>query len=343
MGMIRQIGIGLAGSAAVAGALSAAVLLAVPDELREPTDEEIRGSVAATVRTLAPRAELERRIAESLDSGDTEEAEDWFHLADLTSVEIDPALRRRYDEQTAPLPTLLRSAAAGASGFVTGAGDSTAATVGAFVSDLTVVGDLRDAAAQTGNMLQGEPVDEVIMALSAAGIGLTAATLATGGTALPVKLGASVVKLAHKTGRMTKGFARSLADLGRLGDTAKLNRSLESLGAVGKATSPRGALTVMRSLDHVDDLPRAERLATAVGKPTAGVFKVAGRRALDGLAKVAVRSAAAVWALAALLISAAVGFVGLVLAALGMLGTLRMLWRIVAGRSAVSRSAATPP
>ena len=35
-----------------------------------------------------------------------------------------------------------------------------------------------------------------------------------------------------------------------------------------------------------------------MGKPTAGLFKVAGRRVFDGFANVAVRSVAAVWAVA---------------------------------------------
>ena len=115
---------------------------------------------------------------------------------------------------------------------------------------------------------------------------------------------------------MTKGFSRSLAELVRLGDTAKLQDALKSVGAIAKAASPRGALTVMRNLEHVDELPRAEKVAVMMGKPTAGLFKVAGRRVFDGFAKIAVRSAAAVWALGAMIVSALVGLLGLLLSAI---------------------------
>ena len=75
----------------------------------------------------------------------------------------------------------MRSASAGTHGFVTGEGEGTAGAVGAVISDLTVVGDVRDATAQAGHYLNDEPVDETVLALSTAGIGLSGAVLATGG------------------------------------------------------------------------------------------------------------------------------------------------------------------
>jgi len=219
------------------------------------------------------------------------------------------------------LPTLMRSASAGAHGFMTGEGESMAGTAGAVISDLTVIGDLRDATAQAEHFLNDEPVDEVMLALSAVGIGLTGAVLATGGIAIPVKVGVSIAKVAQRTGHMTKGFARSVVELAKLKDTAKLQDVMKSLGAIGKAASPRSALIVMRSLEHVDDLPRAEKIAVMIGKPTAGLFKVVGRRVFDGFAKIAVRSAAAVWAVSVIILSAVVGLLGLLLSAITTLGT----------------------
>ena len=90
----------------------------------------------------------------------------------------------------------MRSASAGTRGFVTGEGEGTAGAVGAVVSDLTVIGDLRDATAQAGHYLNNEPVDETVLALSAAGIGLSGAIIATSGVAITFKAGVSVAKLA---------------------------------------------------------------------------------------------------------------------------------------------------
>jgi len=326
--MMRRFCLGLAAVATVVSGMALALFLTTPDDLRDPTDEEIRAGILGAVRPLASAEELKRRISESLEANDPEEAGDLFDLADLLGITIDPALRRRYDEQLEWLPTLMRSASAGTRGFVTGEGEGTAGAVGAVVSDLTVIGDLRDATAQAGHYLNNEPVDEVVLALSAAGIGLTGAVIATSGLAIPVKAGVSVAKLAYRTGRMTKGFSRSVVELAMLKNTMKLQDAMKSLGAISKAASPRGALTVMRSLGHVDELPRAEKVAVMMGKPTAGLFKVAGRRVFDGFAKVAVRSAAAVWAVSAMIASAVIAFLGLLVSAITAFGTVMATLRL---------------
>ena len=214
--MMRRFGLGLAAVATITTGMALGVFLTSPDDLRDPTDEEIRAGILTTVRPLAPAEELERRISESLKADDPEDAGDLFELADLLGIAIDPALRRQYDEKLEWLPTLMRSASAGARGFVTGDAEGTAGTVGAVVSDLAVIGDLRDATAQAGHYLNDEPVDEAVLALSV-GIGLTGVMLATGGVAMPVKVGVSVAKIAQRTGRMSKGFARSVVKLAKLG------------------------------------------------------------------------------------------------------------------------------
>jgi hypothetical protein len=317
---MRRFGLRLAAVAAIAACLALAVFAITPDGLRDPTEDEIRTGILAAVRPLASPEELERQISESLDVDSPEEAGDLFELADLLGIAVDPAPRHRYDEKLRWLPTLMRSASAGTHGFVTGEGEGTAGAVGAVISDLTVVGDLRDATAQAGHYLNDEPVDETVLALSTAGIGLSGAVLATGGGAIALKTGVSLAKLAHRTGKMTKGFSRSLAELVRLRDTAKIQGALKSVGTIAGTASPRGALSVMRNLEHVDELPRAEKVAVMMGKPTAGLFKVAGRRVFDGFAKIAVRSAAAVWALGAMIVSALVGLLGLLLSTIAASG-----------------------
>jgi hypothetical protein len=118
-------------------------------------------------------------------------------------------------------------------------------------------------------------------------------------------------------------------ELAKLKNTAKLQDGMKSLGAIGKAASPRGALTVMRNLERVDDLPRAEKVAVMMGKPTAGLFKVAGRRVFDGFAKIAVKSVKAVWALWALIVSAALGLLGLILSTVVVWWTRHLLRKAV--------------
>ena len=92
-GMMRRFGLGLAAVAAIAACLALALFAIIPDDLRDPTEDEIRTGILAAVRPLASPEELERQISESLDADNPEEAEDLFELADLLGIAVDPVHR----------------------------------------------------------------------------------------------------------------------------------------------------------------------------------------------------------------------------------------------------------
>lgn len=95
-------------------------------------------------------------------------------------------------------------------GFVEGESANMAGIVGAISADFTVVGDVRDLKKQYDIHLQNKQVNELIVILSGAGIGLTAASVASLGVVTPAKAGASLVKLAVKTRRLTSAFQKQL-------------------------------------------------------------------------------------------------------------------------------------
>ena len=81
------------------------------------------------------------------------------------------------------------------SGALTGEGNTLEALGGAVAADLFVFGDVRDLVIQGGRALRGEDADEVLVALSAAGLVLTAAP--------SLDLGAALLKFARRAGAMT--------------------------------------------------------------------------------------------------------------------------------------------
>ena len=90
----------------------------------------------------------------------------------------------------------------GVKGFLTGEGGSSAAVTGAVLSDLCLVGDLRDLGIQAYNKIQNRPVDKVIVAIS--GVGAFAELLGVAGT-LP-----ALVKQIYRAGAFTSRMKETL-------------------------------------------------------------------------------------------------------------------------------------
>ena len=197
-----------------------------------------------------------------------------------------------------------------ADGFIDGEADTAAGVAGAMAADFTVIGDARDLYEQYQISRAGGDVNELIVTLAGVGVGLTAVTVASSGSAAPVKAGSSVLKLAARTGRMTarlqrmllhqgrqvfdyKGFLlatrgeKTLDNLRQAAVKAYNPRAIKALGEttssvnnIRKSTSLLDAVDMLRYVETADDLRRLERVSSRFGKQTKGILKLLGKTAI---------------------------------------------------------------
>ena len=111
-------------------------------------------------------------------------------------------------------------------GIVHGTSDETIGQMTGLVTNLLVIGDIRDLSWQAWNWSQDKEVDEVIVALSMIGLVATGLQVASVGTATPVKGTVAVLKGARRLGRLPDWLGRALVDGA---DSAWRTRSLDGL------------------------------------------------------------------------------------------------------------------
>lgn len=162
-------------------------------------------------------------------------------------------------------------------GLLTGTGESAEALAGAVVADLFVFGDVRDLVIQGHSYAQGEGADEVIVALSVAGIVLTATP--------SLDLGTALLKFARRVGALTEAFAASLVHIAQRAVAERradeLTAVIGDVAALGSDARPAVTLAVLKNLDEVSDLRRAAELSRRPGGSFA--LWVGGRSGLQWL------------------------------------------------------------
>lgn len=160
---------------------------------------------------------LDQRVRGAVAQGDVALARQYRALGMELGKPLDPTAAADLAAAERPLTTLMRNAGDFASAYVTGRADSAAGLAGAVVSDLTVVGDVRDLVTEGGKAVVGAEYSALLLALAGLGLAAESATVATGGSSLVLKAGLSLLKVAKRTGNLTATFA---ADLTRLARTA---------------------------------------------------------------------------------------------------------------------------
>ena len=239
-----------------------------------------------------------RHLEQALAEQDIELARSLLNLAEEQGVVLAPHWQAQVAEQETWSATARRNSADIWQGISTGRADSGAGLAAATISDFTLFGDVRDVLQQS---IAWPDHDPVLLALAGTGLGLSAVTIASGGTAAPVKVGLSLVKVARKTGRLSKNLGRQLTRitknaidpkavsemstrLGKL-ELKTLNRvQLDDLASAAKGivsptatkqllksgrsarriannTSPTGALDALQHADSVAELSRLARLS----------------------------------------------------------------------------------
>lgn len=219
-----------------------------------------------------------------------------------------------------------------AEGFINGDGNNMSGVAGSISADFTIVGDVRDLHKEYTNYEQGKPVNELIVALSGAGIGLTALTVGSLGSAAPAKAGTSVIKLAAKTQKITLRFQKHLIKLGQnifdwplftrmakqgkgisnLRRAAKqayhpeamkpLQEIANNVNSIRKSSSITDTIHLFKYVDTATDLRRLEKVSLKYGTKTKGLFKLLGKTAL-GTVRVLRRTAGLLYSLFSSLIS----------------------------------------
>jgi hypothetical protein len=157
----------------------------------------------------------------------------------------------------------MRQIASGGRGALTGRGTDMASVTGAVVADLFVFGDVRDLVVESGHWLRGAETDEVLVALSAAGILLTVTP--------ELDMGSALLKLARRMGALSDSFAHAIAQAAR---QAVRERRADAVAGITQDVStlahrakPAGAISIVK---HVDD-PATLRLVTQFSEKPEGL------------------------------------------------------------------------
>jgi hypothetical protein len=188
--------------------------------------------------------------AAALDEGRVAEA---LELAEAGACEAEASVARaRWDAAGAVASRCWE-------GVWTGVGGDDAAAVCAIASDLLVVGDLRDLARQGIGWSRGEETDSVLVALSAAGVAFTFAPA--------LSAGAATVKVARRSGTLTRGLGDSVTTLARQREWRALGSALGDAGRLRARLGPAGSARALAFADSPADLARLASFVERVPHP----------------------------------------------------------------------------
>jgi hypothetical protein len=272
----------------------------------------IEKAVQADLVTNASPARVNSLVLDALERDDIEEADMYLEIATFLDYQLPESTLMRVKEAHELSATVIRNTKQFGEGFVTGSGESTAGIAGAVTSDLTVIGDLRDIALEGGRMLAGQPYSELILGLSVVGVGVTAATIATGGGGIVAKTGISLVKAARRAGRLTTEFATTLTrlttdavnmpllrrtlasvdltdlnrtqrlvgDYGRNVRAAKLLPVLSRMGEISNRVGPAETVRLMKFVKTGENLDDVSDMTRRFGLKSRGIMELSGKVAL---------------------------------------------------------------
>ncbi len=258
---------------------------------------------------------LQYKISESILNEKTEEARTYQAIAKLINIDLDDAeINKQIAEQDSGFAKYLRTAKRASKGFIFGSADNLEEFSGAVLSDMLIVGDIRDFSKETINYVQDKNVDYFTYGLSALGIGASVASVASLGGTAPAAGGISFLKIARKTGKLSSELLGSVTKLVKKSidfkllkkelkkidvkdfytlkkqlkgsfkastDLKRLVKVTNNINDIKKSTGSYGAaLNVIKYADTTSELRSLTQLSRKFGKNTLGILKILGKRAI---------------------------------------------------------------
>ncbi|MCV6593949.1 MAG: hypothetical protein OIF48_13415 [Silicimonas sp.] len=265
---------------------------------RDRTEAELSVALDRALRREMSPELIAARINEALDAGEVDEASALLRLADGRGVAVSVEMRAtvlRAEEKAEGWSACLACAISAED-----CRDLTRVATCNLPLELTPVGDVKAITRALTDYLAGSEIDRVDLALGVVGLSATLAILVSGGSSATVKLGATTLRVARKTGAISARLmgeittlASSALRLDRAGDVArgaaplsdlidaaraaKLTALAGDMGRIADALPPGEALAMLRLADSAPELTRIARVAETAGAETRGTFAVLGK------------------------------------------------------------------
>lgn len=173
--------------------------------------------------------EYEAAIKQALEEGDIDETQMLVKIAQENGHKVPPELVDRTQENG--FEYTYRYSKGVLAGAITGDVTDWPSLLGSVVADFCVVGDLRDATIQGGNMVMGDDYEPVTLGLSLVGIVTSVASLTPAVAAAgPMDTGLSLIKNTNKAKKLSKPLVEHLGGIAlRLINVDGLKRGLSQV------------------------------------------------------------------------------------------------------------------
>ncbi len=294
--------------------------------------------ITKTLKLNVDGSQIEAEIVAAIQTSEFDDARMYLEIAKDNNYQIN--FQKYQDEilrKDTQLKKITHQVSNFVSGFAKGKGSDMAGLAGAVTADFTVVGDVRDLRQEYKNHSDDKNVNELIVLLSGVGVGLTALTVSSMGTAAPAKTGISVIKVAVKMKKITARFQKQLLKLARkVFDWSVFRRLIKQdnsiknirlaakqaykpkaikplktiakqINNIRKSTSTIDTLHLLKYVENSDDLRRLEKISLKQGSKTKGLMKLVGKGVL-GTVRVLRKTAALIFSIFSAILS---GFIGL--------------------------------
>jgi len=251
---------------------------------------------------------LENKIHEALNQNKLQDARMYEEFANSRNIVLSPSILSSIKKKNTFLKTSIRETKAFSKGFISGEVESIAGLTGSISSDFLLIGDIRDVYKQGKAYIYKEDYDEFILSISALGLFLSLADISSAGASIPLKVSASVLKTAKKTGNLSKGFIKHLnktfsksmnikllkkvdfssiksmkSSFNNFSKSIKLQKSkklLLQLKQVKNNTSYLDSIFLLKYVNEKKDLAKLLKVSSKYKNNTKAVFKVLGKSAI---------------------------------------------------------------
>jgi len=278
--------------------LVAGLLFFVWWTLTSRTYETIEPDIAKELSAKVNQDYLAKHIQIAIKTENFDDVQMYQNLAKILDINLNAHIQEKIVQESTIVKQSWRNLKAFGSGFISGKSDSAVGIGGSITSDMTLYGDLRDLKAEGTKYSNNEPYDKCILQLSALGVGLSATQILSVGVTTPLKVGVSLMKVAKKSGKLTKPFMKIISKklsktidmkvlksynpkrIAKNINITPLKELLDEIGSIKKFTSTADTIALLKYADNIKDLRKIHKLSKTYKANTKGVLKVLGKRAL---------------------------------------------------------------